>query len=111
MCGMNRDKTAALTNRRIIIREILLRRIFKEHKKPEDQVIKLSRIYEKVNANSKVEKKRARDDANNLLLEWLEQGTIYAFSFRETGRSVDAIVIAKNKEGVRNFPGLQWYAN
>ena len=111
VCGMNRDKTAALTNRRIIIREILLRRIFKEHKKPEDQVIKLSRIYEKVNANSKAEKKRARDDANNLLLEWLEQGTIYAFSFRETGRSVDAIVIAKNKEGVRNFPGLQWYAN
>lgn len=109
VCGLTGDKVSALTNRRIIIREILLRRIFGHHNKPADQVVKFSRIYEKVSADSKIEKQRARDDANNLLLEWVEQGTIYAFSFRKVGKSFDAIVIAANKEEVKNFPGLGWY--
>lgn len=104
------DKPQQLTDNRIKIRETLLYRIVRKHHNKSDQVILFTTIYDKVNANSKIERQRARDAAESFLIEWAELGTIYNYSFRKKGKSFDAIVIANTPEEMQNHPGITWLA-
>lgn len=104
------DKPQQLTDNRIKIRETLLYRIVRKHHNKSDQVILFTTIYDKVNANSKIERQRVRDAAESFLIEWAELGTIYNYAFRKKGKSFDAIVIANTPEEMQNHPGLTWLA-
>lgn len=102
------DKPQQLTDSRLTIREMLLRRIAKQHRNKSDQVILFATIYEKVNATDTKQQLRARDAVENFLYDWVQLGTVYAFAFRKKGKTIDAVLIANSKEETDNFPGVQW---
>lgn len=108
-------KAQALTDYRLIIREVLLRRITKRHSSQHDQVIRLTALrkddlglYDRVNAESPAQQLRARETAENFLCEWIQLGTLYAYAWRKTGKTFDAILIATTADEMKNFPGADW---
>jgi hypothetical protein len=107
-------KAQALTDYRLIIRELLLRRIKKHHNNKSDQVIRLEGLrddpglYDRVNATTTQQQIRARDTAENFLCEWIQLGTIYAYAWRKKGKTLDAILIANTPEEMENHPGAEW---
>lgn len=108
-------KAQALTDYRLIIREVLQRRITKRHSSPHDQVIRLTALrddeialYDRVSANTPTKQQRARETAENFLCEWIQLGTLYAYAWRKNGKTVDAILIATTADEMKNFPGANW---
>ena len=104
-------KPQALTDAKIVVREMICQRIIKQHRNKSDQIILFSTLYEKVKADSKIERQRVRDAAESFLCEWAELGTVYNYAFRKKGKAIDAIVIAKDSDEMQNFDGLQWLVN
>ena len=102
------DKPQQLTDNRLIVREVIYQRIVRRHRNKSDQVILFETLYDKVSADSKIERQRVRDAAESFLIEWAELGTVYNYAFRKKGKSFDAIVIANTPEEMQNHPDLQW---
>lgn len=105
------DKPQQLTDNRLTVREMIYQRILRRHRNKSDQVILFSTLYDKLSAESKVERQRIRDAAESFLCEWAELGTIYNFAFRKKGKNFDAIVIANTAEEMQNHHGVQWLVN
>lgn len=88
----------SITAKTAAIRHILLERIVRKHRSDKSgKITLLSAIYEKIGAETRTEKNRARDQVKKFLLEWVKNGTLYGFAFRKSGNTFDAIVIARNK--------------
>jgi len=105
------SKPQMLTDNRLIIREMIYQRILRRHRNKSDQVILFSTLYDKIGATDPQQQARARDAAENFLIEWAELGTVYNYAFRKKGKNIDAIVIANTAEEMQNHTGLQWLVN
>lgn len=89
------DKTGA-------IRHILLERISRKHNSDTSgKITLLSTIYEKIGAETRTEKNRARDQVKRFMLEWVKNGTLYGFAFRKSGKTFDAVVFARSQEEMK----------
>lgn len=107
-------KAQKLTDYRLIIRELMLRRIEKQHHSKSDQVIRLEGLrddpglYDRVNATDTQQQYRVREAAENFLCEWGKLGRIYAYAWRKKGKLFDAILIANSPDEMKNHPGAEW---
>lgn len=105
----------SITSKSAAIRHMLLDRIIKHHNSDKSgKIAKLDTIYEKINATTKTEKNRARNQIEKFMLEWVKNGTLYGFAFRKNGRSMDAVVFARNEQEMReaeaeNANLCEWY--
>lgn len=109
--GSTQDaKPQLLTDNRLTVREMIYQRILRRHRNKSDQVILFATLYEKVGATTTQQQIRVRDAAESFLIEWAELGTIYNYSFRKKGKTIDAIVIANTPEEMQNHPGVTWLA-
>jgi len=106
----------SITSKTAAIRHILLERISRKHNSDKSGKITLfSTIYEKIGAETKTEKSRARDQVKRFMLEWVKNGTLYGFAFRKSGKTFDAVVFARSKEEmdeakVENASLDTWYS-
>ena len=105
----------SITAKTAAIRHMLLDRIIKHHNSDRSgKVAKLDTIYEKINATTKTEKNRARKQIEKFMLEWVKNGTLYGFAFRKNGRSMDAVVFARDEKEMKeaeaeNANLCEWY--
>lgn len=106
----------SITSKTAAIRHILFSRISRKHNSDKSgKITLLSTIYDKINATTKTEKSRAREQVKKFMLEWVKNGLIYGFSFRKKGKSFDAVVFARSKKEMdeakaENDNLTEWYS-
>lgn len=102
----------SITPKTAAIRHILLERIVRKHNDDKSgKIVLLSTIYEKIGSETKTERSRARKQVENFMKEWVKSGRLYGFSFRKSGKNIDAVVFARNeaemKEAKAENPDLE----
>lgn len=106
----------SITPKTAAIRHILLERIVRKHTGDKSgKIALLSTIYEKIGAETKIERSRARKQVENFMKEWVRIGTLYGFAFRKSGKNIDAVVFARDesemKEAKAENPTLEgWFS-
>ena len=106
----------SITPKTAAIRHILLERIVRKHTGDKSgKIALLSTIYEKIGAETKIERSRARKQVENFMKEWVRIGTLYGFAFRKSGKNIDAVVFARDesemKEAKAENPTLDgWFS-